>query len=453
MLQCELKSLNIDQQIRTRSRLRSGRVISTDSVETEGTLTPSERPEDVIEELKIQLARTQEQLTEKAREVTSLTQEVQSTRERLNYAEAEATREREYAATLRTDMDALETRGELTRLRALEQLRQEHQLVMNREAELLYAEQQRWDTFLEDLRHSHQVEKDQLQRRIAILESSGKVPDSICSDPYSFTGVRRDLLVVTSTDPALSGSSVSSDLTAAAVPTTSAPVVSTTISMAPSTTSTTSVTTVHRTTGVAAISSCSSRVSFMLPSDRTTCTTVTTTDTPLTAIASGTAATTSAISGLSPTAGDFVPTSHVSRHPLSSLPSVPIITTVSIAPPPSVPVSTTTTSIVGTTATPREPTEVMEVLNKLVQVQTDVMAAQARATAVQNLPSVGCFTGGGDTADRFDGWIERFEERAKFAGWSGDEQLYQLKLHLDKSALEVFRMLPAVECDIRIKQT
>lgn len=325
---------------------------------------------------------------------------------------------------------------------------------MNREAELLYAEQQRWDTFLEDLRHSHQVEKDQLQRRIAILESSGKVPDSICSDPYSFTGVRRDLLVVTSTDPALSGFSVSSDLTAAAVPTTSAPVVSTTISMAPSTTSTTSVTTVHRTTGVAAISSCASRVSFMLPSDRTTCTTVTTTDTPLTAIASGTAATTSAISGLSPTAGDFVPTSHVSRHPLSSLPSVPIITTVSIAPPPSVPVSTTTTSIVGTTATPREPTEVMEVLNKLVQVQTDVMAAQARATAVQNLPSVGCFTGeGGDTADRFDGWIERFEERAKFAGWSGDEQLYQLKLHLDKSALEVFRMLPAVECDIRIKQT
>ena len=111
MLQCELKSLNIDQQIRTRSRLRSGRVMSTDSVETEGTLTPSERPEDVIEELKIQLARTQEQLTEKAREVTSLTQEVQSTRERLNYAEAEATREREYAATLRTDIDALKTRG------------------------------------------------------------------------------------------------------------------------------------------------------------------------------------------------------------------------------------------------------------------------------------------------------------------------------------------------------
>lgn len=32
--------------------------------------------------------------------------------------------------------------------------------------------------------------------------------------------------------------------------------------------------------------------------------------------------------------------------------------------------------------------------------------------------------------------------RAKFANWSAEDQLYQLKLHLDKTALNVFRMLP-----------
>ena len=44
--------------------------------------------------------------------------------------------------------------------------------------------------------------------------------------------------------------------------------------------------------------------------------------------------------------------------------------------------------------------------------------------------------------DGFERWLERFQERAKFVGWSEEEQLYQLKLNLDKTALEVFRMLP-----------
>ena len=121
MLNRELKALNIDyQQIRTRPRLRSGRTMSSDSAEDsteiEGTSTPPERPEDIIEELKLQLERTQEQLIEKSREVTSLTQEVHITREQLSYATAEATRE---TATLRTEMDTREMQSELSRLRAL----------------------------------------------------------------------------------------------------------------------------------------------------------------------------------------------------------------------------------------------------------------------------------------------------------------------------------------------
>ena len=37
--------------------------------------------------------------------------------------------------------------------------------------------------------------------------------------------------------------------------------------------------------------------------------------------------------------------------------------------------------------------------------------------------------------------LERFQERAKFAGWDEDNQLYFLKLLLDKTTLETFRML------------
>lgn len=91
----------------------------------------------------------------------------------------------------------------------------------------------------------------------------------------------------------------------------------------------------------------------------------------------------------------------------------------------------------------------METVTRLLKAQTDVMAAQAKAVAVQNLPNLSCYTGeGGDaTDDGFDRWVQRFRERARFASWSAKDQLYQLKLRLDKTALDVFRMLPDSECD------
>ena len=42
----------------------------------------------------------------------------------------------------------------------------------------------------------------------------------------------------------------------------------------------------------------------------------------------------------------------------------------------------------------------------------------------------------------FNRWLEHFEERAKLARWSSEQKLYHLKLHLDKTALQVFHMLP-----------
>lgn len=80
----------------------------------------------------------------------------------------------------------------------------------------------------------------------------------------------------------------------------------------------------------------------------------------------------------------------------------------------------------------------------LLQAQAEAMTAQAKAVALPSLPH---FTGEGSDAveDGFDKWIRKFRERAKFAGWSAAAQLYQLELHLDKTAMNVFHMLPDSE--------
>ena len=84
----------------------------------------------------------------------------------------------------------------------------------------------------------------------------------------------------------------------------------------------------------------------------------------------------------------------------------------------------------------------METVARLIQAQTEAMAAQAKAAATSSshLPPLPYFTGEGVTSheDSFEHWVEKFKDRAQFAGWSSAEQLYQLKSHLDKTALEVF---------------
>ena len=49
--------------------------------------------------------------------------------------------------------------------------------------------------------------------------------------------------------------------------------------------------------------------------------------------------------------------------------------------------------------------------------------------------------------DGFERWMQRFEEWGKIAYWTAGQYLYQLKLHLDGTAREVFRMLPETERD------
>ena len=83
-------------------------------------------------------------------------------------------------------------------------------------------------------------------------------------------------------------------------------------------------------------------------------------------------------------------------------------------------------------------------MSKLLQAQTEMLSAQAQAVAVQGLPSLAKFSGENLDAeeDGFEKWLEAFEERAHLAGWSQAHQLYQLKVHLERTALQVFRMMP-----------
>jgi len=92
---------------------------------------------------------------------------------------------------------------------------------------------------------------------------------------------------------------------------------------------------------------------------------------------------------------------------------------------------------------------VLATVSRLLQAQTEALAAQTRATTAQHLPPLKSFTGEGKVTedDSFERWLEHFEERASLAGWSKNQQLHQLKLLLEKTALKAFRVLPEEERD------
>ena len=79
----------------------------------------------------------------------------------------------------------------------------------------------------------------------------------------------------------------------------------------------------------------------------------------------------------------------------------------------------------------------------MLQAQTAAMEAQTRAAAIQNLPPLPLYTGEERQIadDGFECWVERLE-RARICGWTPEQQLYHMKLLLDRTATEVFCMLP-----------
>ena len=340
---------------------------------------------------------------------------------------------------LESELGLLRTQAELERLRAMENLRVEHQDRLEREREARNRDTERMESWIEDLRRSHKMEVARLLERISVLEKVSKSTASIEDDISPLSHVEHE---ATCSGGPLLGSSENP------LPDRTVPVISS--SDAPlSAVVTTPLT---------------SMGGDPLPShDRSVSGMASTGDGEAGDATAEFPALTTA-STLLASAVPFVPL--VAHGSLSSnLPAItPVITVSSVTPTPGVVAAGTTPfdppplnafSTVSGTALPTvpllpsatavtTPDPVVHSMTWLLQAQADAMAAQAKAVALQSLPPLPRFTGEGPdlSDDGFDRWMERFRERADFAGWSESDQLYHLKLSLDKTALDVFRMLP-----------
>lgn len=128
-------------------------------------------PGEGIQDLRTQLARSQEELVLKCKEVERLELMVQEAKAEAAEAQERAASESARVRSLQQELENLEMRGELTMLRAVDRLRAEyHQLVLAREGEMKATEQKRMDAWVQDLKDSHQAEKERLLERIATLE-------------------------------------------------------------------------------------------------------------------------------------------------------------------------------------------------------------------------------------------------------------------------------------------
>ena len=76
-----------------------------------------------------------------------------------------------------------------------------------------------------------------------------------------------------------------------------------------------------------------------------------------------------------------------------------------------------------------------------------MLAAQAQAVTAQGFPPLKRFSGENVSTydENFERWLEQLEEQVRIASCSKDQQLSQLKMHLEGTALQVFRMLPEKE--------
>ena len=101
----------------------------------------------------------------------------------------------------------------------------------------------------------------------------------------------------------------------------------------------------------------------------------------------------------------------------------------------------------GPTSQPQSSTSdnsLMHSIAQLVKTQTDIMVAQTQAMSAQSLPPIPHFSGEGNQSgeESFDRWLEQFEERSKLAGWTEEHKRYHLKMSLDRSAFQTYRLLP-----------
>ncbi len=138
--------------------------------------------EESVEDLKARLLSVQKRLEAKEAEVEKLTQEVSDARVVADEAAAESAGAVTRADYLQQELENLEVQSELAKLRALENIRAEHQLALAKEAEMRSAEQKRTDAWIQDLRDGFQAEKGVLLKRIDALEK-GNISNDNVDDP------------------------------------------------------------------------------------------------------------------------------------------------------------------------------------------------------------------------------------------------------------------------------
>ena len=87
---------------------------------------------------------------------------------------------------------------------------------------------------------------------------------------------------------------------------------------------------------------------------------------------------------------------------------------------------------------------VMQQLTQLVQTQTAMVAAQTRAMSAQSFPPMSSYSGESShsSEEGFDKWTEQFKEHAKLVGWSKDHHRFHLRMFLDGSAFQTYKLLP-----------
>ncbi len=139
--------------------------------------------EESVEDLKVRLLSVQKRLEAKEAEVEKLTQEVSDARVVADEAAAESAGAVTRADYLQQELENLEVQSELAKLRALENIRAEHQLALAKEAEMRSAEQKRTDSWIQDLRDGFQAEKGVLLKRIDALEKGNNISNDNVDDP------------------------------------------------------------------------------------------------------------------------------------------------------------------------------------------------------------------------------------------------------------------------------
>ena len=115
------------------------------------------------EELSLQVERLREELERRNRELEDL----RTVASRAD-AELELVKKplEDRVARLEQELEQAELRGELTMLRAVENLRVEHQQALKKETE-------RAELWIEEIKKSHATERTQLLEKIAVLEKVG----------------------------------------------------------------------------------------------------------------------------------------------------------------------------------------------------------------------------------------------------------------------------------------